>query len=192
MVAAVGGQTKKAGPARGGGAAGVAGRDERFRALEDGAVSNPKVERYALFLADGVADLDAWRLAGYAAETGYAKDWRRRVKANAVFQARLAALLEEKAVIESSGSPFAQARWAAGQLWREARAVSDIGAATKAAELLFKIGEREADVSARGARKTDSPAAPEQSEGRPGRPAVSVGDARPQSLRDLQAQFLER
>lgn len=185
MVAAAAGQTKKG--------HGRAGQDERFRLLDDGALSNAKVERYALFLVDGVAETSAWRLAGYALETGYAKDWRRRVKANAAFQSRLKTLEAEKLMLDQSDSPFASAKWSALQLWREARAKDDLGAATKAADLLFKIAEREADVGRVGAgKKTDSAPPTAGDRPGPGRPAVQVGDARPASLRELAGQFLDR
>lgn len=167
-------------------------QQSRFRVNEEGAITNAKVERYALMLADGVVPNVAWRNVGYALETGYAKDWRRRVDGSPVFKRRLAFLMAEKAETEASASPFAQARWAASQLWREARAKDDIRAAEKAADLLFKIGEREFAIS-QASEKTipASPAAPSSGPARgPGRPSNQQDSARPRSLTDLAGQFV--
>lgn len=144
----------------------------RFHAAADGSLSNSRVERFALFLADEVPATKAWALAGYTDVSGYAKDWRKRVERDPVFQERVRGLMAEKAESEADPSPFAAARWTAKQLWRDARAVGDIRASEKAADLLFKIGDREVTwLQATGG----AAAAPAVPSGRgPGRPPIEV------------------
>lgn len=162
---------------------------ERFTADDQGALSNPKVERYALFLADDVPASRAWGLAGYTDETGYAKGWRRRVERDPVFQGRVRELMTERQDLEASASPFAQARWTASQLWRDARAQGDVKASEKAADLLFKIAEREVDW----ARSTGAqPAAPASPSRGPGRPPVELEQTRERPPSELALSLLHK
>jgi hypothetical protein len=126
------------------------GREFAFHLLEDGAISNARVERFALFVVDGVPPTKAWELAGYAdpSTSGGSRDWMSRARRHPAFLERMAVLEAERKSLEASPSPFAAARWSAQQLWRDARAAGDVKESGRAAELLFKIGEREANLMA--------------------------------------------
>lgn len=162
---------------------------ERFSADAQGALSNPKVERYALFLADDVPASRAWALAGYTDDTGYAKNWRRRVERDPVFQGRVRELTVEREELEASVSPFAQARWTASQLWRDARAQGDVKASEKAADLLFKIAEREVDWMRATGGATSAPAPAGRG---PGRPPVELDQTREKPPSELASRLLAR
>lgn len=164
---------------------------ERFTVLEDGAISNPKVERFALLVADGVGEAPAFRMVGYSDQTGYGKDWYRRIKRDPVVRARIDAVMAERMAAAGSESPFAMARYTASQLWRDARAAGDMVAATKASELLFKIGQQEVAYAAAGGGPALPGEVPAASRG-PGRPPVELQQTKTRSIDELKRDLLER
>jgi hypothetical protein len=141
-----------------------------FTQREDGSLTNANMERYCLVLAEGLEPVEAWKAIGKKNQGG-SVDYRKRVEAYAPFVARLASLTAEREELMKDDL-FGEMKWMANQLWREARAKGDTAGATKAAELRWKILEKES------AMRT---VAPDQPAGRPGKPAVE----NPQTQHDL-------
>lgn len=167
-----------------------------LRFLEDGAISNAKIERFALFLVDRVPVGRAWVLAGYSDPdtSGGSRDWQRRVRAHPVFKERVRFLEAERDQAEAAVSPFAMARFTATQLWRDARSVGDVREASKAADLLFKIAEREVSYQGGGGSGLPGPipAPPAASGHGPGAPATGATAARPKSIEELGRELIEK
>jgi hypothetical protein len=146
--------------------------EPRFHLTEEGAVSNSKVELYCLALADGVEGATAWKNAGYRNEGG-SLQYRRKVEATSEFKARMATLMAEKADLEKDPM-FGEMKWMAAQLWRDARAKADSKAMLEAAQMRWKILERETQF--RGAAPQAAADAP-AGDGKPGRKAVENAQA---------------
>jgi hypothetical protein len=147
--------------------------------LSDGAIANPKIERFALFIADEVSVAVAWRLVG-GREAGGSHQYRRRLEADPRFQKRLAELVAEKEKLMSGDDPFADAKWMVAQMWREARAKGDSTMMGKALDARLKILDKE------DARR-DAAEAP----GRPGRPSLANPQATAEGS-DIRARLLAR
>lgn len=127
----------------------------------DGAIGNPKLERYALFLVDDVPGPDAWRAIGKRNEGG-SMAYRRVVESHPVFQARLADLKAEKERLMTD-ELFGETKWMAAQMWREARCTANSTMMQKAAEFRMKIMEREVALA-----EKDGGSLP----GKPGKPSI--------------------
>ena len=166
-----------------------------LRFLEDGAISNAKIERFALFMVDRVPVGRAWVLAGYSDPdtSGGSRDWQRRVRAHPVFKERVRLLEAERDQAEGAVSPFAMARFTATQLWRDARSVGDVREASKAADLLFKIAEREvAYQGGAAALPGPIPAPPALVAHGPGAPSTGATAARAKSIEELGRELIQK
>lgn len=146
---------------------GIAAKGEPvFYALEDGALSNPRMERYALYLVDEVPHTVAWPLTG-GRMTGGSNQYRRKVEAYPPFAARVAALKQEKEDLMADDL-YGEAKYMAMQMWREARATGNATMAASALAARMKIMEKE------DARRPIE-AAPQDGvkpQGRPGKPVT--------------------
>jgi hypothetical protein len=151
--------------------------------LADGAIQNPRIELFALLMADGVTRADAWRHAGYR-DDGGSGQYRIRIERTAEFQARMKDLQDEKAELEKDPL-FGEIKWMANQMWRQARCTNDAAMMTKAADLRWKIVDRETS------RLQATEGAPAETKGRPGRPSPENPQATA-GLADLTARLMER
>lgn len=130
----------------------------RFQILEDGAISNPKVERFALMLADDVVPATAWRTLG-GSNDGGSFAYRKKIETDERFLERLRGLKDEREILMADDL-FGEAKWMARQMWREARAKGDSTLMKNAADMRMKILEKEDARSSAGDPAPRGPGAP--------------------------------
>lgn len=160
-------------------------REARFHELSDGALSNPKAERLALLLADEVPINVAWRLLDGRNEGG-SLQYRKKMEAHPAFQKRLMSLKAQREE-DLKDDLFGSMKWMAAQLWREARAKGDGTMLLKAADLQWKITEKEVAFRSNSGGEVEGVAPPA---GRPGKPSVQnpQTEARMGQIRDALLQ----
>lgn len=127
-----------------------------FVARADGRLSRPAAERFALLMAEGLEPPAAWRALGKKNDSG-SLQYRKAIQDSPVFKVRLADLIAEKETLMQD-VVFGEAKWMANQMWREARETGNATMMQKAAEMRWKIAEREADGGGREAGKPGKPA----------------------------------
>jgi hypothetical protein len=111
----------------------------RIAVLDDGSIQNRKIERYALFLSQGLGRSPAWKLAfpGAAENNTY----RRRIEDDGSFKARVAFLIQEKTELEAN-SPWGPLLAQAKHAYRQAVAKDDLTAMMRATDMAVKLTER--------------------------------------------------
>lgn len=140
----------------------------RLRQGEDGALSNPKAELYALMLGEGVASKTAcWDMA-MATPRGNLPSgrYRQTVNQSPALKARVAQLIEERERLMTTGDLRDQMLWQANQLWRRGCAMNDVRLMERATTLLFDLEKR--------VNPAPKPEKPEPSERGRGAPAVEA------------------
>lgn len=144
---------------------------DRMHITEDGSLSNKKIERFAIIMAEEViAETAAWTIVMSSSKGNLpSHDYKRRIKKSPAFQARMETLMEEKARLQEDGSVWGQLEWQAKQGYRMAVARDDLSKMMQATEMLMKLAfrnekaslppkeESEKDSKGRGAPAVDMP-----------------------------------
>lgn len=129
----------------------------QFKISADGSISNLRLERLALMMADEVPVATAWKTLG-GNNDGGSFDYRKKVEAEPRFAARVAELIAEREELMTDDL-YGEAKWMANQMWREGRAKADTTLMTKAADMRMKILEKE-DARRGASEGTRGPGAP--------------------------------
>lgn len=111
-----------------------------LRRLEGGAISNPRVERYALMRAEEVLTPHKCWVITHSSRAGNLPGGKRQknVNSSAVFKARLEELMQEKTELEAGGT-WGRMEWQARQAYRVAVAKDDLRLMMLATDQLYKI-----------------------------------------------------
>lgn len=159
----------------------------RIRTEEDGALSNKRVEQYALLRAEEVVTINAAWLAVMA--RGDRKKlpsygYQGEVHKSPAFKRRLEELMAEKAQLEEAGV-WGRIEWQARQLYRKCAAMNDVGGMQRATDTLLRVAQK-TDKPV----KEESPANDSVRRG-PGAPPVEVDDPEPMDER-IVGKLLDR
>lgn len=116
----------------------------RLRLAEDGSLSNPKAELYALTLADGVVSKTAAQQMCFQSEGGNlpSSQYLGKIQESPHFKIRVAELQKEKAELADSEDLRKQMLWQVRQLWRRGCALGDARLMERATALLFDLDKR--------------------------------------------------
>lgn len=108
--------------------------------LDSGAISNSKVERYALMLADEIlTPYKCWVITNsYKGGTLPSSKRQQNIHSSAIFKARVEELKMEKAALQEQGI-WGELEWQARQNWRRAAALEDIQKQIAATNQLLQI-----------------------------------------------------
>lgn len=129
-----------------------------LRLLEDGTLSNKNTELYVLLLADGVKELDAWRMSRKKATTTDGGSYKVNIRTAKPFRLRLQALLKSKEELEAQGI-WGQVHWQAQQMYATGRAKNDDGMCMKATEMLINVAKLSAPMAPAPETPTETPPA---------------------------------
>lgn len=152
----------------------------RLRRLEDGSLSNQKVEQYAILLAENVVNKTAAISMTLATKGGNkpSSGYLANIHKSPAFKARLEELMEERAQLEVGGV-WGRLEWQARQIYRKACAMNDLQGMQRATDTLYKIATR--------TDKPERPADPandgETVHRGPGAPAVEAPVEEPDSIK---------
>lgn len=137
----------------------------RLKAEEDGSLSNRKVERFALLLAEGICtEHAAWVVV--MTNAGKTKlpsgGYLANIRKSPAFKRRVKELTDEREALQSQDDIWSQLEWQGRQLYRRGAAMDDAAMMMKGTDVLMKV-----------AMKRDPPDRPEKPAGRgPGAPTV--------------------
>lgn len=124
----------------------------RIRTNEDGSLSNPKVELYALLRAEQVVTPNAaWTIIMKSGKGHLPSGkYQASVHQSPAFKRRLEYLMEEKADLEAKADIWADMEWQAKQSYRRACALNEPDKMMRATDQLMKIAMRGGRAPANG------------------------------------------
>lgn len=116
--------------------------DPHCRLQDDGSLQNPRHERLAILVAEGVDNTEALKAEG-ASETltQGRRRYGRRIFTDPTFMARVKALTDERTELEQDPI-WGQPLWMTMQLWRSAVLAGDIKTMMDAVKLRTTIAEK--------------------------------------------------
>lgn len=136
----------------------------------DGALATPRYERMALMMAEGIPHTEAWKAVGGTNSESGSRKYGQKIFRNNVFIKRVEDLKTEKEELEADPI-WGEAKWMANQLWRHAMATGDPKGLSQAADLRYKIAEKQSSY----APAPERPAGQAAAAGEESTPKASVG-----------------
>jgi hypothetical protein len=145
----------------------------KLRRQEDGSLSNPKVEQYALLRSEGptvISMTAAWTVIMRSGKGHLPSgQYQAKVHQSPAFKRRLEELMAEKEALEAEGA-LGALEWQFRQIYRRACAMNDLDKQLRSSDQLMKLLLR---------KEPKEPAAPKEPSAR-GRGAPTVEEAMPE------------